>query len=101
MRLATISGSVNTSILICIFFCYLERRKIKLLKKAGYHAIRSSHNPASKAILHACNELGMMVLDEYVDIWYPLKEWHAHWYKDREPSISLSLFQFILSQFIG
>ena len=49
---------------------FAERRKIELLKKAGYNAIRSSHNPASKAILDACDELGMMVLDEYVDMWY-------------------------------
>ena len=49
---------------------FAERRKIELLKKAGYNAIRSTHHPASKAILDACDELGMMVLDEYVDMWY-------------------------------
>ncbi len=49
---------------------FAERRKIELLKKAGYNAIRSSHNPVSKAILDACDELGVMVLDEYVDMWY-------------------------------
>lgn len=49
---------------------FAERRKIALLKKAGYNAIRSAHNPVSKAVLDACDELGMMVLDEYVDMWY-------------------------------
>lgn len=49
---------------------FAERRKIALLKKAGYNAIRSAHNPVSKAILDACDELGVMVLDEYVDMWY-------------------------------
>jgi len=49
---------------------FAERRKIALLKKAGYNAIRSAHNPCSKAILDACDELGMMVLDEYADMWY-------------------------------
>lgn len=49
---------------------FAERRKIELLKKAGYNAIRSAHNPCSKAILDACDELGMLVLDEYVDMWY-------------------------------
>lgn len=49
---------------------FAERRKITLLKKAGYNAIRSAHNPCSKAILDACDELGIMVLDEYVDMWY-------------------------------
>jgi len=49
---------------------FADRRKIELLKKAGYNAIRSAHNPCSKAILNACDELGMLVLDEYVDMWY-------------------------------
>lgn len=49
---------------------FAERRKIELLKKAGYNAIRSAHNPVSKAVLDACDELGMMVLDEYADMWY-------------------------------
>ena len=49
---------------------FAEKRKIALLKKAGYNAIRSAHNPVSKAILDACDELGVMVLDEYVDMWY-------------------------------
>lgn len=49
---------------------FAERRKIALLKKAGYNAIRSAHNPCSKAVLEACDELGIMVLDEYADMWY-------------------------------
>lgn len=49
---------------------FAEYRKIKLLKQAGYNAIRSAHNPCSKAMLNACDELGMMVLDEYADMWY-------------------------------
>ncbi len=49
---------------------FAEKRKIELLKKAGYNAIRSAHNPVSKAVLDACDEYGMLVLDEYVDMWY-------------------------------
>ncbi len=49
---------------------FAARRKIALLKKAGFNAIRSSHNPCSKAILDACDELGVMILDEYADMWY-------------------------------
>ncbi len=49
---------------------YAEYRKVKLLKDAGYNAIRSAHNPCSKAMLRACDELGIMVMDEYVDVWY-------------------------------
>ena len=46
-----------------------EWRRIRLLKENGYNAIRSAHNPCSKALLEACDRLGMLVLDEYVDMW--------------------------------
>ena len=47
-----------------------DYRRIRLLKDAGYNAIRSAHNPISKATLDACDELGMYVMDEYADSWY-------------------------------
>ncbi len=52
--------------------CYAEaeERKIALLKKWGYNAVRSAHNPCSKALLDACDRLGMLVMDEYTDMWY-------------------------------
>lgn len=49
---------------------YADERKIKLLKEAGFNAIRSAHNPISKASLDACDKLGMLVMDEYADMWY-------------------------------
>ena len=45
-------------------------RKIRLLQENGYNAIRSAHNPCSKALLDACDRLGMLVMDEYIDHWY-------------------------------
>ena len=50
-----------------------EERKVRLLKHAGYNAIRSAHNPCSSSLLDACDRLGMYVLDEYVDMWYTHK----------------------------
>lgn len=52
--------------------CYAEaeERKIKILKDSGYNAVRSAHNPCSKAILKSCDELGVLMMDEYVDMWY-------------------------------
>ena len=47
-----------------------EERKVRILKENGYNAIRSSHYPASKDLLDACDRLGMLVMDEYVDHWY-------------------------------
>lgn len=46
-----------------------EERKIELLKKAGYNAIRCSHNPPSPYLLDACDRLGMLVIDEFADMW--------------------------------
>lgn len=47
-----------------------EERRIKLLKEVGYNAIRSAHNPASRDLLEACDRLGMLIMDEYTDMWY-------------------------------
>ncbi|MDO4432625.1 MAG: glycoside hydrolase family 2 TIM barrel-domain containing protein [Aerococcaceae bacterium] len=47
-----------------------EERKILLMKKNGYNAIRSAHNPCSKALLEACDRHGVYVMDEYLDVWY-------------------------------
>lgn len=53
-------------------------RKVRLLQKNGYNAIRSAHNPCSKALLDACDRLGMLVMDEYVDCWYIHKTKNDH-----------------------
>lgn len=49
---------------------FAEERKIRILKENGYNGIRSAHNPCSKALLDACDRLGMYVLDEMYDGWY-------------------------------
>lgn len=46
-----------------------EYRRVQLLKTAGFNALRMAHNPASRALLDACDELGMYVMDESFDIW--------------------------------
>jgi beta-galactosidase len=46
-----------------------EHRKVELLKAAGFNAIRSSHHPASPALLDACDRIGMYVIDEAFDMW--------------------------------
>jgi len=47
-----------------------EERRVRIMKQAGYNAIRSSHNPISKAMLDACDRYGMYVMDEAFDMWY-------------------------------
>jgi beta-galactosidase len=46
-----------------------EVRKVELLKAAGFNALRTSHNPPSEAFLDACDQLGMLVIDEAFDGW--------------------------------
>lgn len=50
-------------------FARAEERRVELLKDAGFNAIRMSHNPMSKAMLNACDRLGMLVVDEAFDMW--------------------------------
>jgi beta-galactosidase len=66
-----------------------ERRKVALMKAAGYNAIRSAHNPASQATLDAADELGMLVINEAFDSWNKSKRdqdysrfFAADWEKD-------------------
>ena len=67
----------------------MELRRVKLFKEVGFNAIRSAHNPASKALLEACDELGLYVLDESFDVWYNPKgsnvfqysRYFADWWK--------------------
>ena len=55
-----------------------EERRIRILKEAGYNAVRSAHNPASRYLLDACDRLGMLMMDEYVDCWYMHKTEHDY-----------------------
>ncbi|MCX6254760.1 MAG: DUF4982 domain-containing protein [Bacteroidia bacterium] len=50
-----------------------EERKIELLKKAGFNAIRCSHNPPSPYLLDVCDRLGILVIDEFSDMWEKAK----------------------------
>ena len=46
-----------------------EIRKVRLMKEAGFNLIRTSHNPQTRAMLDACDSIGMMVIDEAFDGW--------------------------------
>jgi hypothetical protein len=54
-------------------FAKSEERRVRIMKEFGYNAIRSAHNPASTAMLAACDRLGMYVMDETWDMWYNRK----------------------------
>ena len=46
-----------------------EYRKVELMKAAGFNAVRTAHNPPSETFLRACDELGLLVIDEAFDGW--------------------------------
>ena len=50
-----------------------EIRRVEIMKANGYNAIRCAHNPPSSAFLEACDKLGMLVIDEFTDIWESYK----------------------------
>lgn len=69
-------------------------RRAKILKEAGFNAIRMAHNPASKALLDACDTIGLYVMDEFVDMWYEHKNRfdYATYFEDRyEEDLSLMI----------
>lgn len=54
-------------------FEHAEERRVQKLKDAGYNALRMSHYPAGKALLRVCDRLGMLVMDEFTDVWTTTK----------------------------
>jgi beta-galactosidase len=55
-----------------------EERKVELLKAGGFNAVRTSHNPPSEAFLDACDQLGLLVIDESFDCWRTGKNTHDY-----------------------
>lgn len=47
----------------------LVRHRLLAMKGMGANAIRTAHNPVDPAFLDQCDELGLLVLDEYFDVW--------------------------------
>ena len=72
-----------------------EDRRIRILKESGYNAIRSAHNPVSRATLRACDRHGVLVMDELTDAWRRPKvtfdasrEFSEWWERDLESMIA-------------
>lgn len=48
-------------------------RQVKILKDYGFNAVRTSHNVGSSVLLDVCDELGMVVMEEFFDGWSRMK----------------------------
>jgi beta-galactosidase len=44
-------------------------RQLRMMKDMGANAIRCSHNPPAPELLHMCDTMGLMVMDEAFDQW--------------------------------
>lgn len=85
----------DNGILGAATFADAEERRVRLLKNAGFNAIRSAHNPLSVAMLEACDRLGVYVMDEAFDMWTSNKLPHDYslhfpewWERDVESMIA-------------
>ncbi len=50
------------------------RDRLIRLKKLGVNAIRTAHNPHSESLLKMCDQMGLLVMDEFTDEWLRLKD---------------------------
>lgn len=79
----------DNGILGAAAFDRAEVRKVEMMKAAGFNAVRTSHNHPSEAFLHACDSIGLLVIDEAFDGWRTAKLPHdystlidKHWQED-------------------
>lgn len=62
------------------------QRQLEIMKEMGVNAIRTTHNPPAPELLELCDSMGLMVQDEFFDMWRKRKteydysryfnEWH-------------------------
>lgn len=68
------------------YYSDAARRQLRLMRAMGVNAIRTSHNMPAPDFLDLCDELGFVVMDEFIDMWRKPKttfdyarfydEWH-------------------------
>ena len=69
----------------------MEEMRARALKDCGFNAVRCAHEPPSQAFLDACDRIGLMLVDEFTDVWNIGKnpyDYHLHfrehWQEDME-----------------
>lgn len=51
------------------FHIEAARRQLKILQDMGVNALRTSHNPPDPQLLDLCDSMGILVIDEILDMW--------------------------------
>ena len=59
----------DSGVLGAASFLAARRRQARILKDVGFNAIRSAHQPLSREMLQAADEVGLYVMDELTDVW--------------------------------
>ena len=86
-------------------------RQLIILKDMGCNAIRTSHNSASRVLIDLCNELGILVMEEFFDGWDVSKDANVNgfnkYFLEEIPSTSSAIgahgqkwFEFVVEQTI-
>lgn len=67
------------------------RHRLLKLKKTGTNAIRTAHNPMAPEFMDLCDEMGFLVMDEFVDKWdheeFANPHFHTEWQKNFRETI--------------
>ena len=69
------AGCLGAAVPECVW-----RRRLEKLKACGCNAIRTAHNPPDPGLLHLCDAMGFLVMDEAFDEWEGIKNkwWQGH-----------------------
>lgn len=90
-----------------------EERRVERLKEAGFNSIRMAHNSSSRALLEACDKIGMLLMEETYDMWNESKspfdyaqDFADHWEEDIEAIVEKdfnhpSVFMYCVGNEIG
>lgn len=63
-------------------------RQLTILKEMGVNAVRTSHNPPSREFMEICDEIGLLVVSEFLDMWeipkneFDYARYFGDWYKE-------------------
>ncbi|WP_282135296.1 sugar-binding domain-containing protein [Seonamhaeicola maritimus] len=64
--------------------------RVKQLKSIGVNAIRMAHNPHAPILMDVCDEMGMLVMNEFFDEWHKAKDKSVNYLGDNAAGEDIS-----------